>query len=122
MSRRSHNQKERFNSDKEILGEEELNKLKRKQLMHGLRVARMINELLDDKTLHVKRTDDAQELLDVKHGKRDMDSVYDEIDALIAIIDEKYPKSDFKQSADLSIFNPLIVSSISKYWMDKAWI
>ena len=92
MSRRSHNQKERFNSDKEILGEEELNKLKRKQLMHGLRVARMINELLDDKTLHVKRTDDAQELLDVKHGKRDMDSVYDEIDALIAIIDEKYPK------------------------------
>lgn len=105
--------------------EEQLNALmksKQKNMYHAVRVGNMIVEMLDEYDLRVYRPEEREHLLSIKSGVISLEDARNETAELVTKIEEKRINSNLPDIADDSILNSLLVSNITKYWMNEKWI
>jgi predicted nucleotidyltransferase len=81
---------------------------------HLLRLLNMGIEFLTDGELHVHR-EDAQYLLDIKHGKYTLDQVKDEADKLFKLAKQAYINSRLPDKPDRNKIERFVVDTVMEY-------
>ncbi len=79
-----------------------------KNLMHLTRLVRMAKEIGSGQGIHVRR-DDAQELLDIRHGKVDLKTLLSGADDLMKEVDKAFDESDLPDKVDHKLINDLLI-------------
>lgn len=87
-----------------------------KQLMHAVRVGRMINEMFDTGTLRLRRDCDRDELLAIKRGDVWISEAVGEIAALYSAADARLQTCDLPEEADIELVNELVWSVVRSHW------
>jgi len=85
-----------------------------KHVMHLIRLLRMGSEIVQHGEVLVKRPD-AEYLLEIRHGKKDLETLMDEANALLAQIDEDVKSSPLPERPDMNKIQNLLVHIISAY-------
>lgn len=83
-------------------------KIDGKNMMHCMRLIRMAQEIGRGEGIIVRRND-AKELLDIRHGKVDLDALIDMADAEINKMDEIFENSSLPDKVNPELVNELLV-------------
>ncbi|MCK5788986.1 MAG: nucleotidyltransferase domain-containing protein, partial [Chlamydiia bacterium] len=84
-------------------------KIDGKNMGHCIRLINMSKEIARGEGIIIKRPE-AQYLLDIRHGKVDLDSLIDEANESIRVMDELFDNSDLPDNVDMNLINNLLVS------------
>ena len=76
--------------------------------MHCMRLIRMAQEIGRGEGIIVRRKD-AKELLDIRHGKVDLDALIDMADTEINKMDEIFDNSDLPNNVNPELVNNLLI-------------
>jgi hypothetical protein len=76
--------------------------------MHCRRLVDMAREIAEGKGILVKR-DNAQELLAIRRGEVDLQTLIDYVESEIKVIDQLFKDSDLPNSVDQNLINTLLV-------------
>jgi len=89
-----------------------------KNAMHLVRLMKMAKEIITTGEVNVVRTDDREELLDIKHGKRSYDELVAWAEEQDKELDNIYEsgKSPLPKTPDTKKLNELCVEVIESYW------
>lgn len=79
-----------------------------KNMMHCRRLVDMAREIAEGKGILVKR-DNAQELLAIRRGEVDLQTLIDYVESEIKVIDQLFRDSDLPDSVDQNLINTLLV-------------
>lgn len=79
-----------------------------KNMMHCRRLVDMAREIAEGKGILVKR-DNAQELLAIRRGEVDLQTLIDYVESEIKVIDQLFKDSDLPNSVDQNLINTLLV-------------
>jgi hypothetical protein len=79
-----------------------------KNMMHCRRLVDMAREIAEGKGILVKR-DNAQELLAIRRGEVDLQTLIDYVESEIKVIDQLFKDSDLPDSVDQDLINTLLV-------------
>jgi len=90
-------------------------KIDGKNMMHCVRLVRMAREIAEGKGIIVRRHD-FKDLLDIRSGKVDLQSLIDSIESEISEIDELYNDSDLPDSVDLDFIEELLIKIRKKVY------
>jgi hypothetical protein len=83
-------------------------KIDGKNMMHCMRLMQMAREIAEGKGIIVRRPN-AEELLDIRRGKVDLQSIIDKVELEIKEIDKLFEESDLPDSVDVNFINELII-------------
>ena len=83
-------------------------KIDGKNMMHSRRLMDMAREIALGLGINVRR-DNAQELIDIRKGKIDLQTLIDHVEAEITEIDELFTNSDLPDSVDRNFVNELLI-------------
>lgn len=83
-------------------------KIDGKNMMHCYRLIQMAKEIVTEHKIIVERPN-AQELLDIRHGKYDLQSLIDKADDEIQLIEELYKNSDLPDKVDKEKINQILI-------------
>jgi predicted nucleotidyltransferase len=86
-----------------------------KNMMHCIRLTRMALEIAETSKVLVKRPD-SQELLEIRKGLREYDSLLTEAETTLGQIDKAYEDSNLPDSIDKSFINQVLVSIRKKFY------
>lgn len=94
-----------------------------KNMMHCMRLIKMSQEIGEGKGIIVRRPD-AQELLKIRRGEVDLDSLIEIADAEIAKMDEIFAKSNLPKNVDKNLVNELLIKIRTEFYKQnkKSWI
>ena len=79
-----------------------------KNMMHCHRLVDMAREIAEGKGILVRR-DNAQELLAIRRGEVDLQTLIDYVESEIKVIDQLFKDSDLPDSVDQNLINTLLV-------------
>ena len=79
-----------------------------KNMMHCRRLVDMAREIAEGKGILVRR-DNAQELLAIRRGEVDLQTLIDYVESEIKVIDQLFKDSDLPDSVDQNLINTLLV-------------
>ena len=96
------------NEQRYIQTTKEGEKIDCKNMMHCMRLIRMSKEIGRGEGIQVRR-DDAQELLAIRRGEVDLDSLIDTAEAEIKEMDKIFDESDLPKSIDPELVNELLI-------------
>lgn len=88
-----------------------------KNAAHCIRLLKMLNEFLLTHEFKVKRTEDRQELLDIKTGKWKINDVKSYVELLVNDLTLNFNKSDLPESPDFDAINKLLTDIMYDYLM-----
>lgn len=88
--------------------------VKWKHVMHLIRLLRMGSEIIQYGEVFVRRPD-AEYLLEIRHGKKDLEALMDEAHALLAQIEEDRENSQLPERPDMTKIENLLVHIIGAY-------
>lgn len=91
-----------------------------KNMMHCMRLINMATEIGEGKGIIVRRPD-AQELLKIRRGEVDLETLIETADAAIANMDSVFENSDLPNSVDKNLVNDLLVSIRTEFYKPKKW-
>jgi len=94
-------------------------KIDGKNMMHCRRLLEMAKEIAEGKGIIVRR-ENAEELLSIRRGEVDLQSLIDRAENDIIEIDRLFKESDLPESVDLGFVNDLLVS-IRKEFYGLSW-
>lgn len=83
-------------------------KIDGKNMMHCYRLIQMAKEIVTEHKIIVERPN-AQELLDIRYGKYDLQSLIDKADDEIQLIEELYKDSDLPDKVDKEKVNQILI-------------
>jgi len=83
-------------------------KIDGKNMMHCMRLIQMAREIAEGRGIIVRR-ENAEELLDIRRGKVDLQSLIDKVEYEIKEIDQLFEKSNLPDSVDMNFINELII-------------
>lgn len=83
-------------------------KIDGKNMMHCYRLIQMAKEIVTEHKIIVERPN-AQELLDIRHDKYDLQSLIDKADDEIQLIEELYKNSDLPDKVDMEKVNQILI-------------
>lgn len=83
-------------------------KIDSKNMMHCYRLIQMAKEIVTEHKIIVERPN-AQELLNIRHGKYDLQSLIDKADDEIQLIEELYKNSDLPDKVDKEKINQILI-------------
>jgi predicted nucleotidyltransferase len=89
-----------------------------KNMMHCMRLIRMATEIGEGKGIIVRRPD-AQELLAIRRGEVDLDSLIDIADKAIENMDEVFENSNLPNKVDKDLVNKLLVKIRKEFYKTK---
>jgi hypothetical protein len=89
-----------------------------KNMMHCMRLIRMATEIGEGKGIIVRRPD-AQELLAIRRGEVDLDSLIDIADKAIENMDEVFENSNLPNSVDKDLVNKLLIKIRKGFYKPK---
>ena len=90
-------------------------KIDGKNMMHCRRLLEMAKEIAEGKGILVRR-ENAQELLAIRRGEIDLQSLIDRAENDIIEIDRLFKESDLPESVDLGFINDLLVSLRKEFY------
>ena len=90
-------------------------KIDGKNMMHCRRLLEMAKEIAEGKGILVRR-ENAQELLAIRRGEVDLQSLIDRAENDIVEIDRLFKESDLPESVDLGFINDLLVSVRKEFY------
>jgi len=90
-------------------------KIDGKNMMHCRRLLEMAKEIAEGKGILVRR-ENAQELLAIRRGEIDLQSLIDRAESDIIEIDRLFKESDLPDSVDLEFVNDLLVSTRKQFY------
>jgi predicted nucleotidyltransferase len=90
-------------------------KIDGKNMMHCRRLLEMAKEIAEGKGILVRR-ENAQELLAIRRGEVDLQSLIDRAENDIVEIDRLFKESDLPESVDLGFINDLLVSIRKEFY------
>ncbi len=93
-------------------------KIDGKNMMHCMRLIRMATEIGEGKGIIVRRPD-AQELLAIRRGEVDLDSLIDIADKAIENMDEVFENSNLPNKVDKDLVNKLLVKIRKEFYKTK---
>lgn len=80
-----------------------------KNMLHTVRLLRMAHELATNQGFNIIRTNDREELLDIRHGKRTYGSLMEEADDLKKKIENAIPNCNLPNKVDRNKINELLI-------------
>jgi len=83
-------------------------KIDGKNMMHCMRLIQMAREIAEGKGIIVRR-ENAEELLDIRRGKVDLQSLIDKVESEIKEIDQLFENSNLPDNVDMNFINELII-------------
>lgn len=86
-----------------------------KNMMHCIRLINMATEIGEGKGIIVRRPD-AAELLKIRRGEVDLETLIETADAAIANMDSVFDNSDLPNSVDKSLVNDLLVRIRTEFY------
>jgi predicted nucleotidyltransferase len=89
-----------------------------KNMMHCMRLIRMATEIGEGKGIIVRRPD-AQELLKIRRGEVDLDSLIEIADKAIENMDEVFENSNLPNKVDKNLVNKLLVKIRKEFYKPK---
>jgi predicted nucleotidyltransferase len=89
-----------------------------KNMMHCMRLIRMATEIGEGKGIIVRRPD-AQELLAIRRGEVDLDSLIDIADKAIENMDEVFENSNLPNNVDKNLVNKLLIKIRKGFYKPK---
>lgn len=93
-------------------------KIDGKNMMHCMRLIRMATEIGEGKGIIVRRPD-AQELLAIRRGEVDLDSLIDIADKAIENMDEVFENSNLPNNVDKELVNKLLTKIRKEFYKPK---
>jgi predicted nucleotidyltransferase len=90
-------------------------KIDGKNMMHCRRLMDMAREIAEGKGIVVRRPN-AQELIDIRQGKVDLQSLIDHVEAEIKAVDELYKNSNLPNSVDVKFVEDLLIDIRKKIY------
>jgi predicted nucleotidyltransferase len=90
-------------------------KIDGKNLLHLVRLLNMSREIAEGKGIVVRRPN-AQELIDIRQGKVDLQSLIDHVEAEIKAVDELYKNSNLPNSVDAKFVEDLLIDIRKKIY------
>ncbi len=93
-------------------------KIDGKNMMHCRRLMDMAREIAEGRGIIVRR-ENAQELIDIRQGKIDLQTLIDHVESEIREIDEIYRKSTLPNSVDTKLIESLLISIRKKIYKIK---
>jgi hypothetical protein len=90
-------------------------KIDGKNMMHCRRLLEMAKEIAEGKGILVRR-ENAQELLSIRRGEIDLQSLIDRAESDIIEIDRLFKESDLPDSVDQEFVNNLLVSIRKEFY------
>lgn len=92
-----------------------------KHAYHLVRLMRMAKEVLQGKGVRVKRTDDKEELLDIRNGRWSYDELMNWFDIEDATLDKLYENSPIPFGVDQLKLDKLTMDLIQEFHKPKSW-
>lgn len=86
-----------------------------KNMMHCVRLLRMAEEMLRTGELNVRRPDRV-ELLEIRNGLHDYDSLFQYAEGKIKLLDELVPTSPLPEEVDIDLLNKLLIEIRNEYY------
>ncbi len=96
--------------------------MKRKELMHAVRMGRMVLETLKTGKLRVFRGEDRDDLLSIRYGERNRESVVNECHSLRDQIEVALQTTVLPDECDMEALDALAVHITLEYWRWKQWV
>ena len=93
-------------------------KIDGKNMMHCRRLMDMAREIAEGKGIVVRRPN-AQELIDIRRGKIDLQSLIDHVEAEIKAVDELYKNSTLPDSVDTKLVESILIETRKKIYKLK---
>ena len=90
-------------------------KIDGKNMMHCRRLMDMAREIAEGKGIVVRRPN-AQELIDIRQGKVDLQSLIDHVEAEIKAVDELYKNSTLPDSVDTKLVEGILINTRKKIY------
>jgi len=90
-------------------------KIDGKNMMHCRRLMDMAREIAEGKGIVVRRPN-AQELIDIRQGKVDLQSLIDHVESEIKSVDELYKNSNLPNSVDVKFVEDLLIDIRKKIY------
>ena len=90
-------------------------KIDGKNMMHCRRLMDMAREIAEGKGIVVRRPN-AQELIDIRQGKVDLQSLIDHVEAEIKAVDELYKNSTLPDSVDTKLVEDILINTRKKIY------
>jgi hypothetical protein len=90
-------------------------KIDGKNMMHCMRLMQMAREIAEGRGIIVRR-ENAEELLDIRRGKVDLQSLIDKVESEIKEIDRLFENSNLPDSVDMNFINELIIKIRKKIY------
>jgi len=90
-------------------------KIDGKNMMHCRRLMDMAREIAEGKGIIVRRPN-AQELIDIRQGKVDLQSLIDHVEAQIKAVDELYKNSTLPDSVDTKLVEDILINTRKKIY------
>lgn len=90
-------------------------KIDGKNMMHCVRLVRMVKEIGQGKGINVRRSD-ASELLAIRRGEVDLQTIIDEVEGEMDIINELFKNSDLPESVDKEFMNNLLIKIRKEFY------
>jgi len=90
-------------------------KIDGKNMMHCRRLMDMAREIAEGKGIVVRRPN-AQELIDIRQGKVDLQSLIDHVEAQIKAVDELYKNSTLPDSVDTKLVEDILINTRKKIY------
>jgi predicted nucleotidyltransferase len=89
-----------------------------KHAMHLVRLLRMAKEILEEGEVKVRRPD-AQELLDIRYGKKTYEEIVSYAEEMDAYLESTYKKSSLPHEVDRVMARNLYLEMLSEFWKVK---
>jgi predicted nucleotidyltransferase len=90
-------------------------KIDGKNMMHCRRLMDMAREIAEGKGIVVRRPN-AQELIDIRQGKVDLQSLIDHVESEIKAVDELYKNSTLPDSVDTKLVESILINTRKKIY------
>jgi hypothetical protein len=79
-------------------------------MMHCKRLMGMAREIAEGKGIVVRRPN-AQELIDIRQGKVDLQSLIDHVESEIKAVDDLYKNSTLPDSVDIKLVESILINT-----------
>lgn len=90
-------------------------KIDGKNMMHCVRLIDMAREIAENKGINVYR-ENAKELIDIRKGKVDLNSIIEKVEKDIVVIDELFKNSTLPNNIDIEFINELLINIRKKVY------
>lgn len=90
-------------------------KIDGKNMMHCLRLIRMAREIAEGKGVLVKR-DDAKELISVRRGEVDLQTLIDNVETEMKIVDKLFAESDLPTEVKYDTINDILIKIRKEFY------